>query len=147
MVTKKPPAAKKITQAALSPATATVLVGAKLTVLQQLEKLDADRAQLEATRKGLLDTAKAELLAQGQTIIAGLKSLGYTYVLSEPAKKSHHKMKGEGGVRERATPSVMCPICNFHTSPQDHDRRSHRHQITKGPFTEAELQKRGLVRL
>jgi hypothetical protein len=119
-----------------------------LTVLDKIKKLDTDRAKLDEARKGLLDTAKAELLAQGQTVIAELKSLGFTYSLTEPAKKAHHKpLKGDGTVRERVTPEgKVCPICAWATNPV-HDRRAHRWQEVKGPFTEAELQERSLVRL
>jgi hypothetical protein len=119
-----------------------------LTVLEKLHKLDEDRTKLEETRKSLLDTARTELLAQGQAVIAGLKSLGFVYILSEPAKKSHHKpVKGLGIVRERATPEgKVCPVCNYATSPV-HDARTHRHMKEKKPFTEAELQEKNLVRL
>ena len=118
-----------------------------LTVLDKIRKLDADQAKLTETRRSLLETAKSELLARGQSVVAELKTLGFTYVLIEPPKKSHPKpAPGEGGVRARATPRVMCPICGFDTAPQ-HDRRSHRHQTPKAPFSDAELTARGLSRL
>jgi hypothetical protein len=136
VVAKKTPTVKS-TKAAPSPAA---------TIFEKLQKLDEERAQLEKSRQGLLESAKSELLARGQVIVAELKTLGFTYALIEPPKKSHHKpAPGEGGVRERATPRVMCAICGFDTAPQ-HDRRSHRHQMPKGPFSEAELRDRGLTR-
>ena len=118
-----------------------------LTVLDKIRKLDADQAKLNETRRSLLETAKSELLARGQSVVAELKTLGFIYVLIEPPKKSHHKpAPGEGGVRERAMAQAMCAICGFDTAPQ-HDRRSHRHQVPKAPFSEAELTARKLTRL
>jgi hypothetical protein len=117
-----------------------------LTVLEKIRKLNADRLKLEETHKGLRETAKAELLAQGQEVVASLKELGYTYVLTEPKKKAHPK-QSDGAVRERVTPEgKVCPICGFGTRPV-HDARTHRHMKEKKPFTEAELQEKNLVRL
>jgi hypothetical protein len=140
MVAKKPSApAAKLTKAMFGPAA---------TVFEKLQKLDEERAKLDQSRQDLLESAKSELLAHGQAVVAELKTLGFTFALIEPAQKSHHKQeKGERGIRERAKPQVMCPICKFHTAPQDHDRRSHRHQVPKAPFDAAELARRGLTRI
>jgi hypothetical protein len=118
----------------------------KTGVLAALQKLDADQQKLTDTRTKLLAGAKAELLTQAHTVLASLKTLGFIYTLTEPGKKSPHKMKSESSGRERASPQGVCPICSWGTEPP-HDRRAHRWQETKGPFTEAELKRRGLVRV
>jgi len=138
MTTKKPPAqAIKVTKAEPSSAA---------TVFVQLRQLEIDRAKLDETRHELLGTAKAELVARGQEVVVQLKTLGFNFSLSEQPKKSKADLPQGSSPRERVRPQVACPICGFHTQPE-HDRRSHRHQEPRGPFTETELTRRGLVRV
>jgi hypothetical protein len=126
-------------------ATPVAPVGPKADVFTALQKLDADQQKLTDTRTKLLAGAKAELLTQAQTVLASLKTLGFVYTLTEPGKKSHHKLKSESSGRERASPSGICPICTWGTEPP-HDRRAHRWQKVRAPFNEEELARRGLVR-
>ncbi|MDQ6868508.1 MAG: hypothetical protein M3178_08915 [Pseudomonadota bacterium] len=120
-------------------------VSEKLSVLDRLKKIDADKAKLDDTRAELLDKAKGELLAQGRAIVQELSALGFAFTFTDaPPKKSHKKQVPEKMVRHK--PSGICPICTWATTPA-HDKRSHRQQTIKAPFSEAELSKRGLTRV
>lgn len=128
MVRKKPPAAAP-----------------KLSVLQQLQKLDADQAKLATARSELVAGAKTELLAKGKDIIEGLASLGFVYKLTQLVTgKSHHKAASTKSKSHQA--QTVCPICKWQTNPI-HDRRAHRWQEVKGPFTTEELKRRKLTRV
>ena len=106
------------------------------TVLEQIKKLDEQRAKL-------LDGAKAEALKKAEEAVADLKELGFNY----------HLVEGDGaGPKKRATrqgagavdPDKPCSVCNFVTVP-NHDARKHRAQgDAKKAFTAKELEAFGL---
>ena len=103
------------------------------SVLAKLKKLDEERAKL-------LNEAKKQALANVQTAIAELNSLGFNYRIVEGGKApiSQGSRVGTRGVKD-----APCPICGFKTNPP-HDKRSHRTQEPKKPFTEAELKAKGM---
>ena len=106
-----------------------------MTVLEQLKKLDEQRA-------ALLDNAKKEALTKAETAIADLNSLGFTYRLVEgdTAPKKRGARAGAGTV----DPTKPCSVCNFLTTP-NHDARKHRAQgDAKKPFSVKELEAFGL---
>lgn len=126
-------------------ATKAKTIPEKLSVLDRLKKIDADKEKLDETRKGLLDRAKEELLTKGRALIAELATLGFTYSFTDARpKKSHHKQVPEKATRHK--PQGVCPICTWVTNPP-HDKRSHRHQTKKVPFNDEELARRGLTRV
>ena len=110
----------------------------KQTALQQIKKLDEERAKL-------LESAKSDALARAKEAINELTALGFDYELVEPAKETARKTRT---VRKRMVPDHhpkgTCPICEYATKPP-HDKRSHKSQTKKKPFTDAELAERNLV--
>jgi hypothetical protein len=104
----------------------------KMTPVQLLAKLDAQRAEI-------LATAKADALQKANEAVDELNALGFHYRLSEEGDKPAGTKRGEPA-------DVPCPICTFKTAPP-HDKRSHRTQEPKKPFTEEELKQRNLVRV
>jgi len=111
----------------------------KLTTLQQIKKLDEERAKL-------LESAKADALARAEEAINELTVLGFDYELVEPTRKTEPRKtrtaRKASGPDHR--PKGTCPICDYATKPP-HDKRSHRAQTRKKPFTDAELAERNLV--
>jgi hypothetical protein len=118
--------------------------GPKTDVLTALQKLDADQQKLTAARTTLLASAKTELLSRGQQLVKELGALGFHYRFTA-VSSAKAKSPGAGKGPKPDAPSV-CPICTWGTQPP-HDRRAHRWQKNRGPFTEEELQRRGLVRI
>jgi hypothetical protein len=109
-------------------------------VLDQLKALDEQRAKL-------LEGAKNSALEKANEAIEELNALGFHYRLAEgPALARVLRAKTEGETPNRKPKDADCPICNFRTNPP-HDRRSHRNQERKKPFTTKELEERGLVRV
>src|SRR4051812_4991198 len=85
------------------------------SVLEQLRKLDEQRAQL-------LEGAKAAALKKGEEAVAELKELGFDYRLVHGAESS-------GGGKKRA--STQKPAAERHCDICDtsgHDARAHRSQ-------------------
>ena len=110
----------------------------KLTALQQIKKLDEERAKL-------LERAKADALARAEEAINELTALGFDYELAEPAREAARKTRTvRTGLVPDHHPKGTCPICEYATKPP-HDKRSHRSQTRKKPFTDAELAERNLV--
>ncbi len=110
----------------------------KLTTLQQIKKLDEERAKL-------LESAKADALARAEEAINELTALGFDYELVEPTRKTAPRKTTTA--RKSAPdhhPKGTCPICDYATKPP-HDKRSHRTQTRKKAFTDAELAERNLV--
>jgi hypothetical protein len=112
----------------------------KQTTLQQIKKLDEERTKL-------LESAKADALARAEEAINELTALGFDYELAEPARETARKTRT---ARKAPTPDHhprgTCPICEYTTKPP-HDKRSHKSQQKKRPFTADELQQRSLVRV
>jgi hypothetical protein len=111
----------------------------KQSALQQIKKLDEERAKL-------LESAKGDALARGEEVINELISLGFEYELIEYGAKGKTKPRKVGARKPiDHTPKGMCPICEYATNPP-HDKRSHRAQTKKKPFTDAELEQRSMKR-
>jgi hypothetical protein len=111
----------------------------KQTTLQQIKKLDEERTKL-------LESAKADALARAEEAINELTALGFDYEIVEPAGKTTSR-KTRAARKASAPdhhPKGSCPICEYATKPP-HDKRSHKFQAKKKPFTDAELAERNLV--
>src|ERR1700730_13666694 len=110
----------------------------KQTALQQINKLDEERTKL-------LESAKADALARAEEAINELTALGFAYEIVEPPRATARKMrtarKASGPDHH---PKGTCPICEYATKPP-HDKRSHKSQQKKRPFTDKELVERGMM--
>jgi hypothetical protein len=106
------------------------------SAIERIKELDAERARL-------FEQAKEEALLKATEAITDLIALGLDYQLTssaaKPAKSGTEKILG-------TAKDVPCPICKFLTIPP-HDRRSHRNQKKKVPFSAAELEEKGLVKV
>ena len=107
----------------------------KLSVLQRLKQLDAERNKL-------LDEAKKEALQRAEQAVAELNELGFSYQLLEPGARRQATAEPGSKKGTRTVKDAPCPICHFKTEPL-HDGRSHRTQETKKPFSDEELATRG----
>lgn len=96
------------------------------SALEELKKLQAERVLNEEATAKIMEFAKAEILAKGELVITELKELGLDYRFVP------------GKAVRTPNPEQACPICNFKTNPP-HDRRKHRNQTPKKPFSEADL--------
>lgn len=103
----------------------------RLSPVQMLAKLDAQRAEI-------LASAKSDALEKANEAVSDLNALGFHYVLSEEGAKANGTTKG--------VPSGKCTVCGFATE-KPHDVRSHRGQEPKRPFTDEELKTRGYVKV
>jgi hypothetical protein len=101
-----------------------------LTPVQKLARLDAERAEI-------LASAKADALQKANEAVDELNALGFHYLLCEEGEKP--SKKGEPS-------DAACPICLYKTTPV-HDRRSHKKQAIKAPFTDEELKQKGLIKV
>jgi hypothetical protein len=115
-------------------------VAEKLSALQQIKKLDEERAKI-------LESAKTDALTRAEEAINELAALGFEYELIEPARDVARKTRTarKASVPDHH-PKRACPICEYATKPP-HDKRSHRSQQKKRPFTAEELDQRSLVRV
>ena len=109
----------------------------KQTALQQIKKLDEERTKL-------LESAKADALARAEEAINELTALGFDYELAEPGRAARKMRTARKASAPNHHPKGTCPICEYATKPP-HDKRSHRAQTRKKPFTDAELAERNLV--
>jgi hypothetical protein len=109
---------------------------AEKSAIERIKELDAERASL-------FEQAKEEALQKATEAITDLIALGLDYQLVKGAPKPAKSEPGEilGTVKDSP-----CPICEFLTIPP-HDRRSHRNQKKKAPFSAAELKEKGLVKV
>ena len=109
----------------------------KPTTLQQLKKLDEERTKL-------LEGAKADALARAEEAINELIALGFAYELAEPGRTTARKpTTARKGSAPDHHPKGVCSICGWATNPP-HDKRTHRAQTKKKPFTDAELSEKGM---
>jgi hypothetical protein len=120
--------------------------GPKPSTLEALKQLDLDQAKLAESRAKLLTDAKNELLARGQQIIVELGALGFRYKIGPTTPGPSQSPKKDVGKMLQHKPKGPCPICGFATDPP-HDGRTHRRLPEKKPFSAAELEERGLVRV
>jgi len=113
----------------------------KQTALQQIKKLDEERTKL-------LESAKADALARAEEAIHELAALGFDYELVEPTRETAPRKTGTARKASAPDhhPKGTCPVCEYATKPP-HDKRSHKSQQKKRPFTADELQQRSLVRV
>jgi predicted house-cleaning noncanonical NTP pyrophosphatase (MazG superfamily) len=117
-----------------------VTMAEKQTALQQIKKLDEER-------KKILEGAKKEALARAEEAINELTALGFDYELVEPARATARKTRtARNASAPDHHPKGTCPICEYATKPP-HDKRSHKSQQKKRPFTADELHQRSLVRV
>jgi hypothetical protein len=111
------------------------------TVLEKLQALDAQRAQL-------LEDAKKEALQNAEKAVAELNELGFDYRLVEgtsPAR-APRKTAAQAQAPKRQSRDLPCPICHFKTTPH-HDGRMHRSQKVKKAFSVEELMEKGLTKV
>jgi hypothetical protein len=109
----------------------------KLSTLQQLKKLEEERAKL-------LESEKNDALTRAEEAINELVALGFDYEIVEPARGAARKTRtARKASAPDHHPKGTCPICEYATNPP-HDKRSHRAQTRKKPFTDAELSERGM---
>jgi hypothetical protein len=109
------------------------------TTIEKIKKLDDERAKL-------LESAKADALGRAEEAINELTALGFEYDLVEPARATARKPRiARKGSTPDHHPKGSCPICEYATNPP-HDKRSHRSQTKKKPFTDAELDQRSMKR-
>lgn len=104
-----------------------------MTVLEQIKKLDEQRANL-------LNSAKDEAMKKAEAAIGDLNSLGFSYRLVEGDAPKTRK----AAVIRQLDPDKPCQTCGFKTIPP-HDSRKHRAQGEgKKAFTAKELEAFGL---
>jgi len=109
---------------------------AEKSAIERIKELVAERAKI-------FEQAKEEALHKANEAVADLNALGLHYHLA-PGDETQVKAgdaKVHGTVKD-----AVCPVCGFKTSPP-HDKRSHRAQKKKAPFTATELKKKGLEKL
>ena len=106
------------------------------SAIERIKELDAERARL-------FEQAKEEALLKATQAITDLMALGLDYQLINgavtPAKTETAKVLG-------AAKDAPCPVCKFLTIPP-HDRRTHRNQKKRAPFSAVELKEKGLVKV
>lgn len=114
-----------------------------LSVIEQLRQLDEQR-------KTLMESAKADAMRKAEEAIAELNALGFQYIIhdmtEQPRATRMPRPKSEADAPKRQQKDAECPICGFKTTPL-HDKRSHRFQSEKMPFTAEELSERDMVRV
>ena len=106
--------------------------------------------ELDVQRNALLEQAKNEALQRAEAAIAELNELGFHHFLGKseerPRAPRRAKPATDKSARHKPSSNKPCPICEFRTDPP-HDRRSHRMQTKKKPFTDKELEAAGMARV
>jgi single-stranded DNA-specific DHH superfamily exonuclease len=97
--------------------------------------------QLDEQRKEILESARKEALEVINAALGTLGEFGFNYRLVEAKPPAPSGRKGARQVKD-----APCKVCGFKTSPP-HDARAHRTQTKKKPFTDEELQAKGLTRV
>jgi hypothetical protein len=111
-----------------------------MSILEELKALDEQRYKL-------IEDAKASTLEKARDAIKQLNELGLNYRLVEGVgTKRAPKERPRLEAPKRHARDVACPICKFKTTPL-HDRRSHRLQEVKRPYTPEELKAKGLKKV
>jgi hypothetical protein len=109
------------------------------SVIEEIKEL---KAQLESKT----EQAKTEALNKGSEAIGFLREIGLDNdaILKELGFRGREKeRKSKEAMPPKGEP---CPICSFRTDPS-HDRRAHRGQTEKAPFTTKELEEKGLTKV
>lgn len=99
--------------------------------------------ELELQRNRLAEEAKEELMETVAQAIEALASLGYEFSLVSEKK---NKPGASGRNTRKVGQGKNCSICQFKTEPA-HDARQHKSQSPKMPFTQEELEEKGLRRI
>jgi hypothetical protein len=102
--------------------------------------------ELKALVESKTGQAKADALDKAGEAIGFLRELGLDNdaILKELGFRSRAKdRKSKEAMPPKEEP---CPICSFRTDPP-HDRRAHRGQTKKKPFTAEELGEKGLTKV
>jgi hypothetical protein len=75
-----------------------------------------------------------------------LTALGFAYELVEPTRETTPRKTRtvRKGLVPDHHPKGTCPICDYATKPP-HDKRSHKSQQKKRPFTDKELAERRMT--
>jgi hypothetical protein len=95
------------------------------------EKALKAKAEMESLFQAAIDEQLAIIKEAEQR----LGELGY----------SGHTKSSKTGITRKRDPNAVCSICNFATTPKNHDGRMHRNQgKNKKPFTAKELEELGL---
>jgi hypothetical protein len=106
------------------------------SAIERIKELDAERASL-------FERAKEEALKKATDAISDLIALGLDYQLTpgtaKPAKIGTEKVLG-------TAKDAPCPVCKFLTIPP-HNGRAHKNQKKKAPFSAAELNEKGMVKV
>lgn len=97
--------------------------------------------QLEARLAELKGKAKSAALDKAQAAVDELNQLGFSYRLVEGGAAAPKTASGRQGTRQ--VQDRECPVCQFKTIPP-HDKRAHRSQSVKAPFSDSELQEKGM---
>lgn len=105
------------------------------SALERIRDLDQQRA-------AILEDAKSEALAKANEAIKDLNALGFDYrLVNGPTAKSKSVKSA------RAKSDEPCQVCGFKTEPP-HDGRRHRSQgEKKKPFSPADLEQMGMLRV
>ena len=112
----------------------------KMTVLEQLKKLDEQRAKL-------IEDAKGMAMKKVQEGIDELTALGLEYKLTAIDDVASAKKRSAREGAGQIDPTKPCSVCNFLTTP-NHDARKHRAQgDNKKPFTAKDLEQFGLKKV
>ncbi|MGI8570803.1 MAG: hypothetical protein ACR2KT_18060 [Methylocella sp.] len=86
-------------------------MAAKLSTLQQIKKLDEERAKL-------LESAKTDSLAREEEAVNELTALGFGYELVEPAREIARKTRtARKASAPDHHPKGTCPVCEYATKP------------------------------
>lgn len=109
--------------------------------------------ELHARMEELKQAATEEAMARVNADIELLNSMGHHFYLGNTnaatrTPRTPRPPRAEGGppTNKGTVSDAPCPICDFKTSPP-HDRRKHRSQEPKTPFTVQELEQLGLTRV
>jgi single-stranded DNA-specific DHH superfamily exonuclease len=97
--------------------------------------------QLDEQRKEIMESARKEALEVINAALGTLGEFGFNYRLVEAKPPAPSGRKGARQLKD-----APCKVCGFKTSPP-HDARAHRTQTKKKPFTDEELQAKGLSRV
>jgi predicted metalloprotease len=120
-----------------------------ISFADQSKKIDEEIRALEAKKQEIQAKAHDEGMKAVIAAIEALNDLGYSYRVVEtkgPKLVTPKKAVGTGSGKGAIAAGKVCPICEFATNPP-HDKRAHKNQVTKQPFTAEELSARGLTRI
>ena len=83
---------------------------AKLDVLAELKKINAEQEKLNAAKAKIVDAAKEELLKQGDAIVSELRSLGLEYRFAPSVPEASKSPKRKRQLKKAGVPRVQNSI-------------------------------------